>query len=477
MSARRAHLPIPAYRTLGLALIALLCACGTPGPRYAIPDAPLPAQFGGADWRTAHPADALPKGDWWQIYQDTALNALEQQALTDNPDLQGAQARLRQAQAFAQASEAAFLPMITANGSALRNRTSANRPSLSPLAPPVSTLQNDFNPFASVRWEADVSGRLALGKEAAQAAVGQSQADQENVRLLLTTGVAINYLGLRATDADLQALGVLITEQERTVALLQRRTALGQGTGLDSLTYESALASSRVQQQTLQVQREALISALAALVGKPASDFHIAATGSTLPVPLIPPGLPSTLLERRPDVASAERAVAQANAQIGIAEAARYPALVLGLSDGFESRSLGSLLTASSVAWSFGATVAQNIYDGGRIDASVAAARAGHQSAVARYRASVLQAVAEVESALAAERVLAEAETAQQNVLRVARQQQSLLTRKREGGYATALDQLASDQGVTLAERTEVQLRGQRMLASVYLVKALGGSW
>ena len=458
--------------------VLIVTGCSSPiGPNYVKPASPLPARFSDSGWRAAHPSDDESKGPWWTLFQDPVLDGLEQQVLSTNPDLSSAEARLRQAEALSQGADAALRPQVGVGAGATRSRTSANRPSLTPVAPAFSTVQNDFNPLASVRWELDLVGRLARGQEAAQAFVGQTRADGENLRLLLTANLASNYFAVRQIDADLQALDRLIGQQARGVALLLQRNRLGQGTALDSLAAESALAASKVQAQLLREQRAPLVAAIAVLTGTPASGFTLAPAPLAGQVPEMPTGVPADLLERRPDIASAERSVAQANAQIGIAASARYPSLVLGGTAGLESRALGSLVSVPSEVWSLGAQVAQVLYDGGRTDAAVAAAKEAQQAAASHYRATVLQAVAEVEGGLAGEQGLALAQQEQQQAVAVATRQQQLLQRRQAAGTGTALDTNTAEQFLTVAQRGDIELQGQRLLAAVYLVKVLGGRW
>lgn len=457
-------------------LLAAACTSAV-GPDYHPPQATLSGHWSDAGWSSAVPADKLPRGAWWQIYADPQLDALEDGAEHDSPSLQAALARVRQAEALTAVARAASGPQVGAGANASRLRTSANRDYALPNSPTPSTTQNDFNAGLSARWETDLAGGLRRSIEAAQASAEQAQADAQTVRLLISANVASNYFSVRALDADIDQLAQLLALQEHILSLTRRRAELGQGTSLEVAAQQSVVDATQVQLDTLRTQRGSQVAALAALVGQPAPDFSLPSAPLATDIPHPPLGVPADLLQRRPDIASAERAVAQASAQIGVASAARYPSLALTGNAGADSRALSSLFSAPSALWSLGASLAATVYDSGRIDASIQAARAAHEASVAHYRDTVLGALAEVEGALHAEQALAEASLRQDTALRTAQQQLDLLTRRHQAGFGVAPDLLAAEQSVRLAEREVVQLRGQRLLNSVFLVKALGGSW
>lgn len=451
-------------------------------PPYQAPAAPLPARYsepapGDAGWQGAAPADALPRGDWWTVFGDSAIDPLVQQALAGNPDLAQAEARVQQAEAGLRGAEAGYLPVLTGGLAAQRNRTSANRASLAPNVPVYSTVQNDFNPLASVRWEADLSGRIAASAQVAGTALEQARADRESVRLRVAATVVATVIALRALDSDLALLDQLVAQQERLASQLRARAAAGQGTALDSLPVETQMQANLAQRASLAQQRPALLHALATLTGQAPGAVRLAESGTLAEPPVIPPGLPASLLERRPDIASAERAVAQANAQVGVARSARYPTLILGANGGLDSRSLGSLFDAPSLVWALGATLTGTLADGGRTDAAIDSAEAGRLQAAGHYRSVVLQALQEVEDALAAGQALAAARSRQHVATQSAQAQLDLLEARMRAGNATSLDTLAAAQVVTGSLRLERQLQAQQLATSVYLVRALGGRW
>ncbi len=468
----------PGALAAATAWMLLASACTTAvGPDYHPPQAVLAEHWSEAGWSSASPADGAPRGAWWSIYGDPQLDALEDAAEHDSPSLQAALARVRQAEALTAVARAASGPQVGAGFNGSRQRTSANRDYALPGTPMPSTTQNDFNTGLSARWEADLAGGLRRSIEAAQASAEQARADAQTVRLLIGANVASTYFSIRALDADVDQLARLLTLQERILSLTGRRAELGQGTSLEVATQQSVVDATRVQLDTLRTQRGSEVAALAALIGQAAPEFSLAGAPLSTEVPHPALGVPADLLQRRPDIASAERAVAQASAQIGVASAARYPSLALTGNAGADSRALSSLFNAPSAVWALGASVAATIYDAGRIDANIQAARAAHEASVAHYRDTVLGALAEVEGSLRAEQVLAQASRRQDTALVTAQRQLELLTRRHDAGFGVAPDLLAAEQAVRLAEREVVQLRGQRLLNSVFLVKALGGGW
>ena len=475
----RKHAPTLPGVLVGAALAsALLAACTTPiGPDFHRPQAVMTDHWSAAGWRDAHPADQVPRGAWWSIYHDALLDRLEASAETDSPTLQAALARVRQADALTAFARGATAPQVGAGLNASRIRTSANRDVATYNQALPSTTQNDFNAGLSVRWETDLVGGLRRNIEAAEASADQARADAQTVRLMISANIASTYFSVRALDADVEQLAGLLSLQERILELTRRRVELGQGTALDITTQLSLVEATRVQLDTLRSQRGSQVAALAALTGQPAPDFQLEPAPLAEHIPHPDLGLPADLLERRPDVASAERAVAQANAQIGVAMAARYPDLALTGNAGADSRIIGRLLDAPSALWTFGASLAAVVYDGGRIDATVQAARANHEATVASYRSTVLGALSEVEGALTTEEVLKAASAREETALAVARRQLEQYTQRRAAGYGIATDVLIAEQAVRVAERTAVDIRGQRLVNSVFLVKALGGGW
>lgn len=461
-----------------LALAAVLAGCAA-GPDYRKPQLDkLPGAWSAeAPWRESRPDDGARKGPWWERFGDPQLNLLQEQALRNSPTLALANARLAQARAALAGTAAGAMPQVGVSSRATRQRISGNRPLTNYDATNFSTVQNDLVLAMSVNYEVDLAGRVQRQVEGAAAGTEQAGADFENTRLLLTADLATAYFNLRAIDAELDVLTRSIALQRRALGLVNSRYELGAGTGLDVAQQQALLDTTLVQVDLLERQRSQFEHAVATLSGTPAPGFTLAADARELIPPSVPLGVPSDVLERRPDVAAAERAVAVANAQIGVASAAYFPSITLGGSYGVESRVLGSLLEAPSVLWSLGATVAQTLFDGGRIQANTEAARAGHAAATANYRRVVLVAMQEVEdgiSGLAAlDRASAQAHTAAASARRVL----EMSSARYEGGASTYQDVITAQQSLLGSERQVAQLLGQRLVTSVFLVKALGGDW
>jgi NodT family efflux transporter outer membrane factor (OMF) lipoprotein len=469
-------------RFVGLALVGL-AGC-VAGPEYVSPSLDLPATWQvEAPWRASQPGDALDKGPWWQRFADPHLSRLEQQALDNSPTLALANARLTQSRVLLAGSQAALLPQVGLSERAARQKISANRPLANYNSANFSTVQNDLTVAMAVNYELDLAGRVQRSVEGAQASAEQAAADFENTRLLLTADVASTYFNLRAVEAEIDAVGRALALQRRALALLGARHDLGAASGLEVAQQQALLDGTLVQLELLRRQRGPFEHALATLVGVPAPGFVLAADprSSEVPavstVPEIPLGLPSDLLERRPDVAAAERAVAAANAQIGIASAAFFPSMTLGGNLGVERRELPLLFNAPSLLWSVGVSATQALFDGGRVRANVDFARAGHVAAVAGYRRVVLQAMQEVEDGItglsALERAAAQAKLAVDSATQVLK----MASARYEGGASTYLEVISAQQGLLAAERQATQLRGQRWLTAVFLFKALGGDW
>jgi NodT family efflux transporter outer membrane factor (OMF) lipoprotein len=430
-----------------------------------------------APWRESRPDDAKARGPWWQRFGDERLDALERQALANSPTLAIANARLVQARATLAATSAGVLPQIGIGTRAARQRISANRPLSNYASPNFSTVQNDLVLSMTVSYEVDLAGRVQRSVDAAGAAAQQSAADLENTRLVLTTDLATAYFNLRATDIELDAVRRAIALQERALELVKARHEGGAATGLDVAQQQALLDTTRVQVELLRRQRDQFEHAIATLAGAPAPGFAVAPDLREIDAPAIPIGVPSDVLERRPDVASAERAMAAANAQIGVARAAFFPSVTLAPSLGVESRTLSTLFDAPSVLWSVGVAATQVLFDNGRVKAGVDFARAGHAAAIENYRRVVLVAMQEAEDGItgvaALDRAYEQARTAVATAARVL----DMATARYEGGASTYFDVITAQQALLASERQAAQLRGQRLVTTVFLVKALGGDW
>jgi NodT family efflux transporter outer membrane factor (OMF) lipoprotein len=460
-------------------LAALLTGCAA-GPDYQRPEVAMPPTWTvEAPFRLAQPDDAAFKGAWWQRFGDAQLDELQRQALAGSPTLAIANARLLQARAALAGTEAQLWPQLGLNTRAARQRTSANRPLSNYATPNFSTIQNDFVVSMAVNYEVDLAGRVQRASEGAAASAEQAAADLQNTRLVLASDLATAYFNLRSIDTELQVVQRSIALQRRSLQLVSDRHELGAASGVDVAQQQALLDSTQVQVELLQRQRRQYEHALATLVGVPAPQFALApvAAQEAAAVPAVPLGLPSDLLERRPDIAAAERAVAAANAQIGVARAAFFPSIVLGPSVGEESRVLSRLFDAPSLLWSLGVSVSQVLVDNGRLQANVEVARAGQQAAAASYRRVVLTAMQEVEDGITGLAALQRASARAGDAVASARRVLDMATARYEGGATGYLDVINAQQSLLTAERQVAQLDGQRRVTTVFLVKALGGDW
>jgi len=465
------------HAALALVVAVLVAACATP-PEYKKPELAMPAAWKlEAPWRESTPRDATPKGPWWQRFGDADLDRLETQALANNPSLALASARLAQARAQVAAADAGVFPQLGATLRAQRARISANRPLSNYASPNFDTVQNDFIPLLTASYEIDLAGRVKSTIAGAQATAEQSAIDLENTRLVLTADLATAYFNLRATDIELDALSRSIALQRRALELATARHDLGATSGLDVAQQQALLDATLTQVDVLKRQRSAFQNAIGTLTGIGAPSFELAVRVQTVLPPAVPVGVPSDILERRPDVASAERAMAAANAQIGIANAAFYPSFTLGATLGADTRYLPALYDMPSLIWSVGTTLAQTLFDGGRLKANSEAARAGFDATVATYRRTVLTAMQEVEDGITGmaslERAYDQALVANASARRVL----DLATARYEGGAASYSDVITAQQSLLTSERLTAQLLGQRLLSAVFLVRALGGDW
>jgi outer membrane protein, multidrug efflux system len=447
-------------------------------PPYKKPDVDLPVAWKiEAPWRVGTPNDAAPKGEWWLSFGDADLDTLIAKSLTDSPTLALASARLAQSRATLALATSGLLPQANLSARAQSLRVSANRPLTNPTAPQFQTIQHDYVLSLGVSYEADVFGRVQSTIEGATASAQQAAIDFENTRLLLTTDLASAYFNLRQVDLEIDVLVRSIELQERSLGFVSSRRDLGAASGLDVAQQQALIDNTRTQLDVLRRQRVQFENAIASLVGTPAPAFALPPKLARVSPPAIPIGVPSDVLERRPDVAAAERAMAAANAQIGIARAAFYPSIILGPSIGYQSRTLSRLFDAPSMIWSLGVSLLQPLFTAGRLKANEDFATAGYEATVANYRRVVLTAMQEVEDGILGGAALERAYTQSLAAVDSARRVLDLATARYEGGVATYLDVITAQQALLNGERQASQLQGQRLLVSVFLVKALGGDW
>jgi multidrug efflux system outer membrane protein len=467
------HFPI----LVGLAALAMASGC-TVGPKYQRATAPMPAKWDVTEpWREGAPKDGVAKGEWWSVFRDDDLSALEKQALEANQTIKVAAARLEQARASAAVQIATLFPALATAPNAQRQRLSGNRPTSSnfPSTGPVSQT-NITLPF-TVGYEVDLFGRRRRSIEAAQASYQASAADLENVRLVITAELAGDYFTLRQLDTELGILHRTVETLERGLQLVDQRHKGGVASGLDVAQEETLLNTTRTQAILLLQQRKQFEDAIAVLIGKPAPDFHLARKELNAEPPALDAGLPSDLLERRPDIAEAERQMAIANAQIGIAQAAYYPSLNLFGNGGWQAADIAKLLNVQSTFWAVGANVAESIFTGGSRRAQVQFAKAGYNASVASYRDTVLNAFREAQDDVTGLTVLDQAKQSQQQAVDAARRTLDIANSRYQGGLVSYLDVVNAQQNLLNNEQELAVIQGQKLVTSVLLVKALGGGW
>ncbi|MFY9903806.1 MAG: efflux transporter outer membrane subunit [Terriglobales bacterium] len=462
---------------------ALLMACSlagtlgcTVGPRYKRPSAQVPDTWKGeGPWQAAAPKDAIPKGAWWQIFHDPQLDGLEQNVLQANQSLSAAQDRLAQARAQARIASSAYFPVVSTDPSGQRQEIAANRPFSSGELPPFT--QNNFTIPFNVSYEPDLFGRVRRTLEAANASLQGSAADLENVRLVLTAELAADYFNLRELDREAGVVKESVEIQQKGMDLVNHRHEGGVANGLEVAQQAAILDSTATQLQLVLQQRAQYEHAIAVLTGKAASVFSLPVEPLEAVPPAIPTGVPSEILERRPDIATSERQMAFENAQVGVAMTAFYPHITLSGQGGWQSRDIGNLLSGPSALWALGGDVLQPIFNGGRNRANLASTRAAYDESVANYRESVLEAFQQVEDGLSGLAFLDQAAKTQQAAVADSRRALQLANDRYVGGVTTYLDVITAQSTLLSNERLATQLLGQRMTTSVYLVKALGGAW
>ena len=461
-----------------LLLVALTLGGCAVGPDYHRPDAPMAAAWKTeAGWQAGNPRDGELKGAWWKMFGDAQLDALQEQALKSGQTMIIAQTRVDQARAQANVAHSAFFPTVGLQGGVTRNRTSAARPLTNYNATNTSVVQNDFNAAFTVDYELDLFGRVRRQAEGAVASMEQVQADFENTRLILTAELAGDYFALRAADAEIDLLQQTLAAQNKALEYINAQHELGAVSGLDLNQQQGLTAATETQLTLLQDQRARYQTAIATLVGVPAPDFTLAADPTLAQVPSIPLNAPASLLERRPDIAAAERAMAAANAQIGLARSAYFPSLGLSGLYGSDANKMGNLFSAPALLWAIGVSATQTVFDGGRMSANVDFAEAGYQQAVASYRQSVLTAFQEVQDGLNSDAALTRAGASAKVAADSADRSLGLSTDRYHSGLAANLEVVVAQQTLLGYRRQEVQLRGQRLLNTVKLIKALGGGW
>ena len=477
--------PRPPCLVLTAALLLAGCAVG---PAYERPEMPLPAAYKEAPpgWEPAAPADGMDRGLWWHWLADPELDALMQRVEVSNQNVAAATAAYAQAQALAREQQASLFPTVSLTAGATRSggEGSARAGSSGGSGSGSGGSGTRYQVGIGGTWEPDVWGRLQQGVSAAGALAQASAADLAAARLSAQGALAVDYIGLRQSDTQAALLDATLDAYRRALQIARNRHAAGLAPRTDVLQAQSQLAGAEAERVGLARQRAQLEHAIAVLTGQPPAGFGIAPRPGTdldaagaAPVPELPAGLPSTLLQRRPDIAAAERRVAQANAQIGVARAAYFPSISLNASRGSSASRVGELFNASSALWSLGVQAAQSVFDAGATRERVAGARAAHEEAVARYRQTVLAAFQDVEDQLAASRVLAQQQAWRREAAQAADEAQAQTLNRYRAGQVGYAEVVVTQTGALAARRALAQLGADRQTAAVALILALGGGW
>jgi len=451
----------------------LLGGCAV-GPKYKTPAVPAPPAYKEmGNWKSAQPSDQNLGGNWWEIFQDAQLNALEQQINVSNQNLKAAVAQYQEARAALRYARADYYPTINAAPSATRQRYSDNRPG---SAARGATF-NDFVLPVDFSYQVNAWGRVSKNVESYREQAQASAADLAVVNLTMHADLAVDYFAARTLDAEEKLLRDTVGQYQQALQLNEERYQGGLASEVEVEQARTILETTQAQLVDVGVTRAQYEHAAAVLVGKPPADFSLPPLPLTTPPPVIPVGVPSELLESRPDIAAAERQVASANAQVGLAKTAYYPLINLVGSGGFESGTITTLLQGPSAFWAVGAAVAQTVFDGGRRHALNDEAKAGYDSTVASYRQTVLTAFQQVEDNLAALRILEQEAGVQATAVQSAQRSLALSNTRYEGGVTSYLEVITAQNAALSDEVTAVNILGRRMASAVLLIQALGGGW
>lgn len=440
------------------------------GPDYIRPGVEVPPAFKEMEgWKIAQPRDLEVRGNWWEIFNDPLLNALEEQVDVSNQNLAAAEAQFRKARAIVQEARASYFPQVSGTLSNTRSGHGTRSPS--------SNVNNTHTLQFEANWEADVWGRIQRTVEESQANVQASAADLEATRLSIQAQLAQTYFQLRTSDAQQQLLNRTVADYERSLQLTQNQYKAGVAARENVVLAQTQLKTAQAQAIDLGVMRTQLEHAIALLLGKPPADFALTPAYLAAAVPPVPVGVPSVLLERRPDIAGAERRVAAANAGIGVAVAAYFPDLTVFATGGFQSTHIAQWLTVPSRYWSVGADIAQLLFDAGARRARTDEAIADYDAEVAAYRQTVLTGFQEVEDNLAALRILEQEAQVQNEALQFSRESVALTINQYKAGIVSYLNVITVQTTALGNERTALDIQSRRLLACVLLIKALGGGW
>ena len=465
---------LPFHLLTVAALVLAVSGCAV-GPDYQRPSTPDISTFKEAEgWVPAAPADALERGPWWSLFGDPVLDQLAARVEVSNQNVAAAVGAYAQARAVVREQRASLFPSVTLNGGANRSHSSSGSSATSVSG---GRTGNSFSASIGASWEPDVWGRLGRAVDSASASAQASAADLASARLSAQGELAINYLTLRQVDAQKALLDNTLTGFRRTLEITQNRYSAGISAKTDVLQSQTQLANAQADDAGLVRQRAQLEHAIAVLVGEAPGNFSMARAAWNPSVPEVPVGVPSTLLQRRPDIAAAERRVAVANEQIGIARSAYYPSLPLGASYGFGASRVADLFSASSSVWSLGLSAAQTLFNAGATTARVQGSEAAHAQAVARYRQTVLTAFQGVEDELAATRVLLTQQDLRRQASEAADQVEQQVLNRYRSGQVSYTEVITAQATALSARRALVQAMADRQTTAVALIQSLGGGW
>ncbi|MES2310929.1 MAG: efflux transporter outer membrane subunit [Pseudomonadota bacterium] len=457
-----------------LAVGVTLAGCSL-APAYKVPEVPVAASYqDSGPWQPAQPSDQLPRDHWWQLYHEPRLDQLQLRLLVNNADLAAALAHYRQAQAFNLQTRSALFPQVGATGNGQRDRESDTKPLRGATSP---ANYDSYTVGAEIDYELDLWGRVRNTVEAGKDDTLAAAADLASAQLSLQAQLADSYIRLRGLDQQIALLQQSIDAYQKALQLTRTRHAGGIASGLDVASAQTQLSSAKSLWSQAQAQRTLIMDAIAVLVGDSAAQFSMTAQTAAIDLPQVPASVPSTLLQRRPDIAAAERRVAAANARIGVARAAYFPSLTLSAQGGFQSAAYAGLLSLPNRFWVIGPTLFETIFDGGRRKAGVAAARAATDEAGAHYRGVVLNAFAQVEDNLAQLDHVGLALTDQKDAADAAQHSVDLAMDRYKQGAVSYLDVVQAQTVALTARRSLLELDTQRLRASVQLIRALGGGW
>ncbi len=461
----------------GVVALSLLLGACTVGPDYQRPAVEVPAMFKEQDgWKQAEPQQAGSGTDWWSIFSDPVLDGLERQVDVSNQNLKASEAAYRQAVAVAQAANASFFPTITLGGSGTRSQSGGGSGGVGGISF-GSSVGNLFNTSVAATWDIDLWGRIRRAVESAEASAQASAADLAAARLSIQGTLAGDYFTLRSADQLKRLFDSTVVAYTQSLQITRNQYAAGVAARSDVTQAEAQLEATQALAINVGIQRAQLEHAIAVLIGKPPAAFSIAPVEGLAQAPAVPVGVPSALLERRPDIAAAEMQIIAANAQIGVAEAAFYPSLNLVGSAGFVSPVIGQLFNTSNNIWSFGPQLSQIVFDGGLLSAQLDQARAAYDQTVALYRQSVLTAFQQVEDQLAALRILAQQREVEDRAVKSADESVRVLLNQYKAGTVIYTTVITAQAAALAAEQTALTIRQNQLTAAVSLVQALGGGW